>query len=367
MRRTWGSAALAWLVSRAVVLGAAVSAARQRGHDLTDVLTTWDGTWYLLASRHGYPSHVPIVHGRAQQSTIAFFPGYPLLIRWADLVLPGGDLVAAIVVNTVLGLAATVAFAALVERHWGAAAGRRGAWVFATFPGAIVLSMAYSEGLMLAAAICCLILLSRKRWVLAGLAGAVATVSRPTGLAVAAACAWVAVDVLRRRRDVRPLVAPALSVCGIGGFFVYLWHRTGHLDAWFRVEREGWGQHNDLGQSMIRQVLDVASGRARTIDDVVLAFGAVLTIALLVWLVRLRPPAAILVAGVVGAAFVVTGMLGARPRLVLGAFPLLIPPAVRLRDRGLAVWVALSLVGSFTLFWHLDANFWSGHAVLLSP
>lgn len=367
LRRPAVAAVLAWAVSRLVTLAAALVAADRHGRTLTQVLTSWDGTWYVRAIREGYPHGIPEHGGRAVQSTIAFFPGFPLLVRAVDAVLPGGDLTAAIWTNLALGLAATVVFSLLVAKHWGAAAGRRAGWVFACFPGALVLSMAYSEGLMLLAAIGCLLLLAQKRWVLAGLAGAVATATRPSGVAVSAACAWVAVEAIRRRGTWRALAAPVLSLAGIGGYFVFLWRRTGSLTAWLRVEHEGWGQTNDLGQGMIRQVTEVFTGQSRTIDDAVLAFGAVLTIVLFVWLVRLRPPAAVLVTGVVGSALIVTGILGARPRLVLGAFPLLIPPAVALRGRAHTAWVAVSLVAGFALFLHLDANFVSTHPVLLSP
>src|SRR5438128_829027 len=92
----------------------------------------------------------------------------------------------------------------------GEAAGRRrGAGrpvaLFCFFPGAMVLSLAYSEALMLALAIGCLLALLKERWVTAGVLGAFATATRPNAVALVAACAWAAGTAIWRRRQWRAL------------------------------------------------------------------------------------------------------------------------------------------------------------------
>ena len=122
-RRARLLAAFAYLLARVCVVAgaAAVSTARvvsQRILDPTieppatatqgifDVLNSWDGKWYYEIVRHGYPRHVPpnvtfaILEARA-----AFFPLYPMTVRYLDKVLPGGDVFAALTMNVLLGLA----------------------------------------------------------------------------------------------------------------------------------------------------------------------------------------------------------------------------------------------------------------------
>ncbi|TMK50863.1 MAG: hypothetical protein E6G66_06945, partial [Actinobacteria bacterium] len=49
-------------------------------------LTAWDGGWYLLIARKGYPTSLVAAPG---QSDHAFFPLYPLLIRGLHAVAGG--------------------------------------------------------------------------------------------------------------------------------------------------------------------------------------------------------------------------------------------------------------------------------------
>ncbi len=155
---------------------------------------------------------------------------------------------AAILVSFVLGAAATVLVWQLAARLVGRDKANRATALFVFFPGAFVLSMAYAETLMIVAAAACLLFLLDRRWTLAGLAGAVATATRPNGIAVLIACAVVAAVAMLRRREWAALRAPLLAACGVGSFFTYLWIRTGHLNAWFESERVMWHDHFSVGR-----------------------------------------------------------------------------------------------------------------------
>ena len=77
------------------------------------LLTAWDGGWYLLIARTGYPRSLVPAPG---QSDHAFFPLYPLLIRGLHA-LAGGSLDrAAVVVTIAASAAAMVVIWLLVER-----------------------------------------------------------------------------------------------------------------------------------------------------------------------------------------------------------------------------------------------------------
>ncbi len=75
-------------------------------HSITEVLTSWDGRWYLELIRRGYPRSIPAnITYEQLEARAAFFPVYPWIARAADWILPGGDTLAAILVNVVLGAA----------------------------------------------------------------------------------------------------------------------------------------------------------------------------------------------------------------------------------------------------------------------
>ncbi len=364
----WLSAVAAWVVSRTIsVAAAALAAHRHPGTSLTRVLSSWDGQWYLSIARSGYPDHLPMSRGRALQSSVGFFPGYPGVVRAVHAVSPFSLPVTAVVVSLLLALPAIYLFGVLVGRWWGPAAATRATWVFALFPGSLVLSMVYAESLMLTAAIGCVILLKDRRWVLAGLAGAVATATRPNAVEICFACAWAAGVAIHRRRDWSALLAPVLSVLGIVGYVGYIGARTGHADAWTRVEHDGWHLSNDFGQHYLDRMVQTITWRSQTLDDVILFASSLLALVLLVWLVRLHPPGVILVTALSGVALMVSDINGAIPRYLLGIFPLLIPPAVKLRGPARAVWLVVSGVGLALLVVHTYGNFASGRPVLLTP
>ncbi len=208
--------AVAYGVSRLMVVAAAgVVAAAQEPRPasarapILDVLTSWDGLWYFDVVRHGYPPSVPAhVTYFDTEARTAFFPAYPLLVRAADRVLPGGDVFAGLAVNVVLGAVVVLLVGLIARRLYGDRVAGRAMVLVALFPGSFVLSFSYSEALMLALVGATLLLLLEERWVLAGLAAAVATASRPNALAVCVACAVAAWIAWRRHHDWRAWLAP---------------------------------------------------------------------------------------------------------------------------------------------------------------
>ena len=347
---TWapllGRVLLLYVVSRLVTLaGAVVAVVVGPSQKLGTVLAQWDGTWYLAVVERGYPAAIPEVEGSLVQNTTAFFPLYPLTVRAADVVLPGGAAVAGVAVALAFGAAATVLVAVLAAALAGRAVAERSAALFCFFPGAVVFSLIYSEGVMITGAAACLLFLHHRRWIAAGLAGAVASAARPTGVVVAAACAWAAMVAIRHRREWRALVAPVLASLGMLAFFAFLWARTGEADVWFRTQREAWRDRTDFGANTARVALDVITGPFDDADQLVLGLGLVFTIAAVVCLARSGLPgpvnvytAAVLVLPLVSA------ILGPRPRFVLSAFPLFIALAIKVRGRPFWAMVAGSAV-----------------------
>jgi hypothetical protein len=243
-----------YLSSRALLLLVALVNGALRHHSFSHELAQWDGLWYREVADHGYPNHV--VH---EQSTLGFFPLYPALIWLIShaFVIPIAhhqilsSTVAGVLVSGVGGLVATVLVGRLAASWWGEGTVRRAVLIFCLFPGSVVFSMVYAEGLMLPLAAGCILALQRRRWVLAGALAGLATATEPEALVLVLVCAVSAALELRRRglRDSaarRSLLAPALSVTGAGAFAAFLWIWTGSPFASLIAQRDGWGERTDV-------------------------------------------------------------------------------------------------------------------------
>ena len=236
LARPWVPAVVVYVQTRLGLLLISGAIAVVDHRSLATQLSAYDGGWYLKLAAHGYPDHV--LH---TQSTLGFFPLYPLAIRALSLVVHS-QLVAALCIALAGGLVATVLVQRLATAWWGETTGRRAAVVFALFPGSLVFSMVYSEGLTLPLMLGCLLALRSRRWVLAGILGGLAAVVEPVALVLPVVVALVALRDVWQRRSAAPLVAPVLSVLGIAAFAGFLWAWTGSPFAALIAQHDGW--HN---------------------------------------------------------------------------------------------------------------------------
>ena len=391
--RAWRSGLLAYLISRfAVLIGAAIVGAEMRGdHNkirerliwgnpprsdphsrlldvpnsafsmILDVLTSWDGIWYLRIVRFGYPSYVPpnITYDDTQ-ARVAFFPAYPYLVRFLDRILPGGDTLAALFVNFVLG-AVFIVLVGLLTRQWfGSQVAGRAMVVLALFPGSFVLSFAYSEALLLCLAALCLLLLHQERWLWAGLVAALGTAARPNGVALVVACAVAALMVIARpkqdaRRQWKALLAPALAPLGFIFFQLWIDNHTGENRSWFRVQGEAWKEGASFGLTALRRTMEAFTQPLTSPTDLITAVSFVTTL-LVIWIAwrhHRLPAYASAYSAVIVILMLLPSTVTARPRFLFTAFPLLIAAAVWLDHPRRQHWwtylVGFSMVGLTTL------------------
>src|SRR6185437_10087189 len=74
--RPYRTAILFYLGTRVLLLAVAIINSAFRHHAVVDQFANWDGQWYGGVAEHGYANHVVHI-----QSTLGFFPLYPLIIR----------------------------------------------------------------------------------------------------------------------------------------------------------------------------------------------------------------------------------------------------------------------------------------------
>ena len=354
-RRAVGYGLAAYVVSRLCVLaGAGVRAAQlvvdanKQGmprpdnavSSISEVLMSWDGRWYLELVRRGYPRHIPPdISYEQTEARAAFFPLYPGIVRGVDRVLPGGDTIAALGVNAVFGAIAVVLVGLLARRLAGTDVAARAMVLFAVFPGSFVLSFAYSEATLIVLAAACLLLLMDRRWELAGLVGALATLTRPNGLAVVAACAVAAFLAIRERREWRSLWAPLLSPIGFIGFQLWLSAHTGESRPWFRVQREAWAEGTSFGTTAIQYTWDFFTNPLASPTDALTAV-TLLALAGALYCAWKRPLPWPVMAYIIAVLvlMLLPATVTARPRFLFTAFPLVIPVAAWWPERDRIGW-----------------------------
>ena len=230
----------------------------------------WDSGWYHEIAEDGYA----YVAGR--QSTVAFFPAYPLVMRAVDVVV-GAAYVAGIVATLLAGAAVAALLATWLRSRLSPAAAWAALLALLLFPYAFYLyGVVYADALFVAALLGAFLLLEADRPLLAGLAGAVATAARPVGVVLVVA---LAVRALERRgaferseagrfdwRRARWADAGVLvSVLGLVGWCLYLWSRfddpfafAGAQAAW----NQGAGPETWLKFQFFRDIGDLRSPRA---------------------------------------------------------------------------------------------------------
>lgn len=301
---------------------------------MLDVLSSWDGIWYLRIVRLGYPHYVqPNVTYNVTDARAAFFPAYPLLVRGVDKVMPGGDTAAALFTNFVLGAVAIFLLGVLARRLYGDQIAAKAMVLGAVFPGSFVLSFAYTEALLLVFAMGCLWCLMTRHWVAAGVLAALGTATRPNGLALVLACAVAAVIAIRDERDWRSLAAPLLAPVGFVAFQVWLGRHTGEAGVWFRVQSEAWGEGASFGLTAVRKTFETFTSPLTSPTNIITA-ASVLAMVLMIYFLRHRGlplPMLAYCAGIL-VLMLIPNTVTARPRFLYTALPLLISAAAFLHS-----------------------------------
>ncbi|MFG3495775.1 mannosyltransferase family protein [Streptomyces sp. NPDC047928] len=314
---------------------------------------SWDSDWYLRIAAHGYGRTLYWPDG-VVQSDLAFFPLYPGLVRTVTAVLPVAGGTAGLLVSWASAGAAAWGIFLVAERLRGRRAATLLVVLWGLLPHSIVLSMAYTEPLLTAFAAWSLYALLTRRWLWAGALAALAGVSRPNGIAVAAAvCVTVLCEQYRllrreRRADARLWAAAAAAPAGWAGFVLWVGVRKGDpLGGYFAVQA-GWTSRFDFGAGLLRFVRTVVTRPMDLGFTMALVFTAVGVLLFALFLLD-RPPLPLLVYTAVLVVIVVggTGFFESKPRFLLPAFPLLLAPACALceaRPRT-AITVVVALAG----------------------
>jgi len=296
----------------------------------------WDAYWYRTIVREGYVSYPGV------QSSVAFWPSYPLLVRSVSWAFPSIFITGSIV-TLCCG-----AVAAVLLRRWAGVFLPRAAAVttvalFLVYPyGYYQYGAVYADALFVAVTIAAFLLVERDRLFWAGVVGIVATAARPAGVVVAVALVLRVIELrnlartegsqqrlsLWNRLDPRVLRwrdSPVLlAFCGVGAWSIFLGLRFGDPLLFATVE-SNWGQGAGPSTWLKFRIFEELRDRpleAGTLGHVVQGLLLIVALALVPRIVRRFGWAyALFTLGVIGLALVGTKDFQSSGRYLIGAFP----------------------------------------------
>lgn len=204
-----------------------------------EVFAAWDSGWYWDIAMRGYYFRPDA------QSSIAFFPLYPVLMRFAAAPFGGSasaTWVAGIVVAFAANVLALIEIHRFAERIFGSREiARRTVLYITVFPWSLFLGHVYAESIFLLTSVLALSRAYDRRWVQAGVWGALATLTRPNGVLIGVPLALLA---CRDRPSIRQVMRRAVALAPIPialtGFCAYVFMLTGNPFGWMSAQSH-WG------------------------------------------------------------------------------------------------------------------------------
>jgi hypothetical protein len=233
------------------------SSARPQGFTLpfkyakvAETFAAWDSWWYFDIARRGY------YFLSDQQSSVPFFPLYPLAMRVLAWAFGGSEQalwVSGIAISCVSFFAGLVVLHRLTERICNdRETARRTILYLAVYPFSFFLTRVYPSGLFFLLTVLAVDAANSSRWWRAGLWGALATLTRPHGILIAVPLVLMAMRGGGARHFAPRLVALAPIPAALVGFSAYIASLTGDPLAWLHSER-AWGY--SLWQAPWQQLL----------------------------------------------------------------------------------------------------------------
>lgn len=327
------------------------------GDKLVDPWARWDTGWYLSIAESGYS------RDEGAQSSVTFFPMYPLLIKWfagwpegkSPRYVWSGWLIS----NAAL-LCGLVVLVGWLRREWDEGIARRTAWYLLVFPTSFFFSSVYSEGLFLLATVCALFQARNGRWLSAGGWGCVAALTRPPGflLVIPLFVEYMAQRGWRCREVRGTALFLLLPVAGLGLYMAFLSWRFGDPLAFLHDQAKHSRQLSMPWDPFVEFFRSPRPWAAQTQSWMDLAF-AVFGVAGVVWCWFRLPAMYSVFATVMMLLPLFAARLGSMPRFVLAAFPIFIVMAMAGKRSWVDQWILISGIGLSALFFaHFTLWYW---------
>jgi hypothetical protein len=224
-----------------------------------EIFAAWDSGWYFDIASRGY------YFNPDGQSSIAFFPLYPMLMRAVAWPFGGTDKAiwaAGIVVSCTAFALALVVIHRFTQRVFGdRETARRAVLYLAVFPFSLFFTRVYAESILLLTSVLAVSRAYDGRWWQAGLWGALATLARPNGILIGLPLALMALGGRPSVPELAGRLAALLPVpAAMAGYCAYVYTLSGDPLAWLNAQAQ-WGY--SLGHPPWQQLLRLI---ARLVD-----------------------------------------------------------------------------------------------------
>jgi hypothetical protein len=188
--------------------------------------------------------YVAVPNGR---SDIAYFPVYPLLMRWVGGLFGHHHAIlylAGIFVSWTCFVLAMVALYYLARLDLPRRGAERAVLLTAVFPFAFFFGVAYSESTFLLFTVLAFYLFRTRRWIAGGICGGIATATRVPGILMWPALAWIAWRAAEptRRDRLGAAAGLVLVASGFGAYCAYIYQLTGNPLEW-AATLQRWGYY----------------------------------------------------------------------------------------------------------------------------
>ena len=327
------------------------------GRSLVPTLKSWDGDWYLRIAATGYSALSAGVdaHGHvAVDTTMAFFPGYPVLIGLVGALTHLAPVGAGLLISALAGIAAAYGVARISAlQDYPQWTGLVCVGLFAATPMSVTLSMVYTEALFTALVVWALVGIIQRNWLLAACCCGLSGLVRPSAaILVAVLVVALVVAVLRRHNHPAVLLYALPGASGLVGYYAFVVSRTGNITGWFQLQKQGWGTAFDFGRDSATFVWQVLTSDAPLMEtaNVITMFAAV-ALAVIALRERLHWPLAAYGIGIVVMTIGSSGVTYSKMRLLVPAVTLLIPVAAGLARRRPATIIAVLAVAALASGW----------------
>jgi hypothetical protein len=140
-----------------------------------EIWNRWDALNYQKLAQFGYSAT------GERQPLLVFYPLYPWTVRLVAFVTRD-YLVSAFIVSTLASLITAVVLLRLVELDYSKELAQRAVWFLFIFPTSYFLHIGYTESLFLMLVLSCVFAARKQGWLLAGLFGALACLTRANGV-----------------------------------------------------------------------------------------------------------------------------------------------------------------------------------------
>jgi hypothetical protein len=301
-------------------------------------LATWDGAHYLKIAEKGYEKG---------DLSCAFYPLWPFLIRvfsvlfWGDLFWSG------LVLANLLSVAALMIFHRLVSGLQGVEVANQSLVLLLAFPGAIFLSLIYTEPLFLFLSTAFFLLLFRHCYWWAAVTAFFLPLTKAVGIF---AVVPLAAQLWKERRPWPNYLALGAPLLGYGAYFLTMYAWTGNAFEGFEAQKHfptqpSVGKIFDLGGFLMAfvSVRELHNSTGSFIDR----FFFVLLLGLLPWVFRLNPVLGVYTV-LIGIVPAVSSGFMSYSRHVVMCFPIfmVLAGAFRGEERAPAFYYMVALLGA---------------------